>query len=652
MKKNIFVLTALLFFSSIFAQTNTTVAVSDEVYQILSNAEMRGLCSTLATVRPYTEKYILAKLDEILTNLENLEGARNSYKSATEYEVVAREKERFVRNYEKGFKGDWRTLGFRVDGGWGKIPVSLEFNNSISGFISDGVYSEGGNYFGYEIFDNVSFKGDIGKYVSYSASGYFGFTKMPLEKMGNYDIGYWWYDKVKEGEDGNYKDFAAPFDKNDAEIYKNIRRVNSFRNRSYLPYAFSKYWGGNVWHLGNMNAGGLEDWCGVDSFAFGINAEIHASFFDNRLELGAARIRREWAAMDEGASLIMNAKARPFFAFDVSVHLFPFLSLSGLTGFLEFPNQNFINGDAWPDTDSRYFQNVFSIGQLDLDFKYFHFDFGSTVVWPRRFDITYSMPLIDKVMHQDVIGDYDNLALFFDLKFRYPKVGSLWFSFYLDEMPEMNPVTVAKNMFSLDRYMFALQAGAKVNLPFLPFATLSFRYTKIEPYCYTHHSINYTPWYAHYLSESYVNNGESLGYYLPPNSDEFFVRLEARPSKFSMAALQYQLVRHGADFGSRQVDGSSLYSELPPSARGSMKKYFLKDGAYEWTNIVALQGSYDFKQFTVPVVLSCTLGFVYTFYTDTDSALGEKGSYHRIDTDEYKKTAGFIFTLGFTLFGR
>lgn len=652
MKKKIFALVAMLFSFGAFAQTNTTVEVSDEVYQILSNAEMRGLCSTLATVRPYTEKYIITKLDEILSNLENSENAKNPYKSKIEYEVVAREKERFVRDTEKGVKGDWRTLGFRIDGDWGKIPVSLELNNSISGFISNGAYSQNGNYFGYEVFDNINFKGDIGEYVSYYASGYIGLTKMPLEKMGTYDIGYWWYDKISEDNENNYTNFGAPFGKNDEDIYKDIRRVNSFRNRSYLPYAFSKYWGGSVRHLGNINAGGLEDWCGVDSLLFGMHAEIHASFFGNRFELGLARIRREWAAMDEGASLVMNAKARPFFAFDTSIHLFSFLSLSGLIGFLEFPNQNYINGEAWPKDDSYYFQNIFSIGQLDLDFKYVHFDFGSTVVWPRRMDLTYSMPLIDKVVHQDVIGDYDNLALFFDLKFRYPKIGSLWFSFYLDEMPELNPITVAKNMFSLDRYMFALQAGTKVSLPFLPFATLSFRYTKIEPYCYTHHSINYTPWYAHYLSESYVNNGESLGYYLPPNSDEFFIRLETHPSKFSMAALQYQLVRHGADFGPRQVDGSSLYSELPPGARGSMKKYFLKDGAYEWTNIVALQGSYDFKQFTVPVTLSCTLGLVHTFYTDTDSELGEKGGYHKIDDDYYKKTTVFIFTLGFTLFGR
>lgn len=214
------------------------------------------------------------------------------------------------------------------------------------------------------------------------------------------------------------------------------------------------------------------------------------------------------------------------------------------------------------------------------------------------------------------------------------------------------PLNKVKNMFELDRCMFAFQLGAKANIPFVPFGTLSFRYTKIEPYCYTHQAINYTPWYSDYISESYTNNGESLGYYLPPNSDEFHIKFQMRPSAFSSVALQYQLVRHGADYGSRQVDGSSLNSELPPEGRNNIKKYFLRDGAYEWTNIISLYGSYDFKQLKVPIVLNCSLGFVYSSFTDTDSSLGVKGDYHRIETDEYPVVKGFVATLGFTVFGR
>ena len=701
MKRSVFFGMFFIFVGVLFAQTNTTVNVNDEIYSILSNAEERGLCTTLSRIRPYTEKYILTKLDEILENLvaldggaqkvdssendgskifvenkaaaetdgaisegasgemnveegqiesaaENAEnenkekkGVKGTYKRTSEYTLILHEKERFT--HKKGF--DVRHLSYRIEGGKEKFPLSFEVGDSITGLVSGGVYSGADSSVGYELFDNLNFYGDLGKNISYYASVYFGLTLMPLQEMGTYDVGYWWYDE----DDENQKyDTSSP----DYATAKKTRTVKTFRNRSVIPYAYSKYWDGNIFYLSNMAANGTEGWPVVNSMGFGMFAELHASFLDNRIEVGVARMRREWAAMDDGASLVLNASARPFIGVDLYVHPFKFLSLSAVTGILEAPNQDYMNADAWRDDDFYHFQNAFTLVELDLDFKYVHFDFGSSVVWPKRLDLGYMFPLIDRVIYQDNIGDFDNLALFANLKLRYPGLGSIWASAYVDEIPSSNPLTVLKNMFEMDRFMFAFQLGAKANIPFVPFGTLSFRYTKVEPYCYTHQAINYTPWYSDYIAESYTNNGESLGYYLPPNSDEFHIKFQMRPSPFSLAALQYQLVRHGADYGSRQVDGSSLNSELPPSGRDNIKKYFLRDGAYEWTHIVSLHGSYDFKQFKAPIVLNCSLGFVYSSFTDTDSALGAKGDYHKIDTEEYSVVKGFVASLGFTIFGR
>ncbi|MBD5443750.1 MAG: hypothetical protein HDR34_10195 [Treponema sp.] len=690
-KRTVFMIVSFAVGWMLFAQTNTTVDVNDEIYSILSNAESRGLCTTLSEVRPYTEKYIIKKLDEILENLfggateksgvletnedariakngemlsENAftesnafeeegepfdESAENSiekkevkrtYKAITEYTLILREKERFV--HKKGF--DVRHLSYRIEGGKEKFPLSFEVGDSIVGLVSGGVYAKADSSVGYELFDNVNFYGDLGKNISYYATGYFGLTLMPLQEMGTCDVGYWWFD---DDESEKY-DTSSP----DYATAKKTRTVKTFRNRSVIPYTYSKYWDGNIFHLSNMTASGTEGWPIVNSMGFGMFGEIHASFLDNKIEIGVARLRREWAAMDDGASLVLNASARPFFGVDLSVRPFKFLSLSALTGILEAPNQDYMNSAAWKEDDTYHFQNAFTVAELDLDFKYVHFDFGSSVVWPKRLDLGYMFPLIDRVMYQDNLGDFDNVALFANVKVRYPGLGSIWFSSYIDEIPSSNPIKVLKNMFSMTRYMFAFQLGMDAHIPFVPFGKLSLRYTKIEPYCYTHHSINYTPWYSDYISESYTNNGESLGYYLPPNSDEIHIKFQMRPSAWSMAALQYQLVRHGADYGSRQVGGSSLYSELPNKGRDNLRKYFLRDGAYEWTHIVSLGVSYDFKQFKVPIVLNCSLGFVYSSFTDTDSALGVKGDYHKIDTDEYSAVTGFVATLGFTIFGR
>ena len=88
--------------------------------------------------------------------------------------------------------------------------------------------------------------------------------------------------------------------------------------------------------------------------------------------------------------------------------------------------------------------------------------------------------MLDRVVYQNNVGDYDNLALFTNLKLRYPGIGSVWGSFYLDEM---NSLTA--KIFEKTRCMFAYQAGGKANIPFLPFTSISLRYTKVEPYCYT-----------------------------------------------------------------------------------------------------------------------------------------------------------------------
>lgn len=188
---------------------------------------------------------------------------------------------------------------------------------------------------------------------------------------------------------------------------------------------------------------------------------------------------------------------------------------------------------------------------------------------------------------------------------------------------------------------------------------------KIEPYCYTHHAINYTPWYNHYIIENYTNNGESLGYYLPPNSDEFFFKFEAKPKANLNTSLQYQFIRHGAEYGSQQVPGSSLYSELSPYNRDELNKYFLRDGAYNWMHIISVSANIQNKKSKVPFMLYGTAGFMYSYYTMIDSDIynkrheygnnGNSGAdsktvYHFVNTDEYPVQFGGVLSLGIKLF--
>lgn len=652
-----------------FAQTNVTVDLSDEVYELLNNAEMRGLCPSLPTTKPYTEQFIMKTLDQISSNLDEKKDSLSAFVYNSEKESI----EYFKKRFERKNGMDWTKLKFRVETDT-DFPFSFEFNDSIDAGFSGGFYDKSScNATSYEVWNNFNFTGDIGKNLSYSIKAFVGILDVPLTVMGDYYIGNWWQSTGgKEDKTG----VPMPSDSNEddrsldddwVEYWsKKPRTVKSVKTYSYLPYKFKKNWDGSVYYFTNMSATGLKGWPIEPSLGFGMYGDLRASWLNDRLTVGFSRIDREWAAMDNGSSLVLNSSARPFLGIDLNFDLFDWLSFSTLFGSLEFPNQEYINGDAWyivdstgklgdrshyppGNNDALFFQNLYSLAKVSADFKYVYADFGSTVIYPKRLELGYIYPLIDNVVYQNSVGDFDNLGLFGDLKLSYPGIGSVWFSVYLDEIN-----LASKKFWEYTRCMYAWQAGAKASLPWLPFTNISFRYTKIEPYCYTHNATLYKPYMNYYMSTSYTNNGYSLGYYLEPNSDEFLLRFDTRILPELNIGFQYQLVRHGATWGSGQVEGSSIYSELVEASwlRDQKFKYFLKDGTYEWSNIIAFDCSYRFKKLPVPLQLNCGIAYVYDWFTGVDNNGQKNDSYHAIDTSEYPTTNGLVVNLGLRVFGK
>jgi hypothetical protein len=214
---------------------------------------------------------------------------------------------------------------------------------------------------------------------------------------------------------------------------------------------------------------------------------------------------------------------------------------------------------------------------------------------------------------------------------------------------------VVNNWHELDRSMIAVQAGINFPLPVLSFSSIKISYTAVNPYTYTHNR-NYNPWYGDISMETgYFNNGVSLGYYLPPNSDELLVRFKTMPTKDITALLQYQLIRHGADFGPHAVDGSNLYSELDPDKRDGanpiLKRYFLQDGAYQWTHIFKLGGEWAVPK--LPLAVFAEAGAIFSYFTDIEAGNANTGTpypYSIANTPDYRKSSGFVFKLGFRLF--
>ena len=649
MKKTFLLLAGLILFSSIAsAQMNVSVPVTDEIYEFLDLAQKKGLCSPLNSYKPYTRSQILETLRQIYSNSEKM--------SEEEIEIA----EDYLAAYEPNDEEKKKTFfQASVKNHNEDFPVSFNYKSEFEFVYSGGLYTDSDyDSFGMDNMYHVNFDGDIGKGLSYRLKGVIDFSWMPLMEIGEYFIGYPWENKLVD----DYLHGVTDENGNEYDVSNKTRIIKRFLNNSYLPYSYKKPWSGQFYFSKAMNAAGLEGWATSFGLGFSIDGEIRGSLLNNHIILGAGRIDREIAAMDNGSSLVLNAQAYPFMAVDAQFKLFDFLKFYTLTGILEYPNQDYINegelsvlNESENIDDSYYFQNAFSLNMIELDFKYLHFDFGSSVVWPKRFDIGYMFPLANYVEYQNHIGDCDNLALFGDLRFTIPGVGSLWGSVYLDEINGLN-----NNPFTKTRAMFAYQAGVKYLLPKLPFASLSFRYTKIEPYCYTHHSIDYTPWYDHYICENYTNNGESLGYYLPPNSDEFLLQFRIQPKIGVNLGASYQLIRHGADYGSQQVPGSNIYSELSPHNRDELKKYFLHDGAYNWIHILSTGGKVTLNT-KIPLSFYGNLGLMFSYFTIINpenydrSVYGNNGNCKDVDystpfdianTDEYPNLFGAVLTLG------
>ena len=137
-----------------------------------------------------------------------------------------------------------------------------------------------------------------------------------------------------------------------------------------------------------------------------------------------------------------------------------------------------------------------------------------------------------------------------------------------------------------------------------------------------------------------------------------------RPRHNIDTTFKYRMIRHGADYGSQQVPGSSLYSELSPYNRDKLKKYFLRDGAYNWMHILSAEASVALQYRTIPIKVFANAGLMYSYYTMIDGAVydkrkeygnnGNSGAdmftpFHIVDTDEYPALFGAVLTLGVSL---
>jgi len=374
----------------------------------------------------------------------------------------------------------------------------------------------------------------------------------------------------------------------------------------------SLYSGGDIIDFAswNINPKAYAGWPDEPAFSYGLEAELNGAFFNRHLLLRLGRVRRGWGGDFGETSLFINAHTRPFSALEGTILPLSWLNISFLGGALERFNEN----NQWPNNEP--FINMLSAAQIELNpSMYINLNIGGAAVLLKQL----------------------NTAFFTGLKLRVPGLFTLWGSIFIDPL---NPSSV--DFFSMNGNSYAYQAGLKTVIHWLSLASFTISYTKIEPYCYT--GERNSP------DSAFISGGESLGYYLPPNSDELLLRFEYTLFTVIKTYVQFQMIRHGVDYGYGAVGGSSLYDTL---ADDYFTSHFLKDGVYQWDNIIKLGGSCNLKTVGgsargVPLSIYAETGLAVTNFTNTDA--GNEASHDPSSNSVYQSGTYFIFSIGFRLF--
>jgi hypothetical protein len=489
------------------------------------------------------------------------------------------------------------------------ISIDLAVSHDLNG--SGAFYFEQARFNGgFDTWINMRASGNLGRSVSYFADIGVALLYANREYMGSWPI--------KVASDEETAVYSYPL--------------------GYFPYTYRSSWGGFVFPVTELKSDGPTGWPDSTSIGFNLLCEVAGTALDDLLLWSIGRNNHEAGSIIEGYSLVLNKAAQPFFSFDIQIKPLSWLNLYSLSGILEYYDAIDIQKSA--ETS----QNAFSLAMITVNYKeYFQIDAGSSVIWPKRFELGYLFPLTFPLLYQNFTGDFDNLSLFGNIKLQYPGLGFLWFSLFIDE------VNIDREFLHLDREMYAFQMGLQCIIPFSFTNSLTISYTKVEPYCYTHQKVK-VPWYDIPMEQAYTNHGYGLGYYLPPNSDEIKIVFAATLTQQIGLNAQLQLIRHGADYGDSLVDGSSYLSELKEDDRGTdpaLRKYFLHDGAYQWIYIVKTGVKWDLPK--LPISLFGEAGIVFSYFTNIEAGKANSGDsypYFKIDTSEYPKTTGFIVSIG------
>lgn len=412
---------------------HTSIPIEHRVYKILDVAEIRGLIERQVAAKPFSAAKVMDLLTEIQKSKESL--------SSSEKQELTSLMQEFDRSYGLApspisdvlSTGFFRTYDPETKIG-ASMGISLATTQTVSLVTKE--YDSRNSVFAF-------LKGDLGEDISF------------------------------------HMNFGVLMD-----------RLN---NRVFLPTDFTIQ--GEGFYMLLSKGGRQIKTIPTDGFYSGLalSPEISASYFDGAVNLRWGSIKRDWGPGLN--NLQLSGSARTIEGIELQIDVTPWLHFMVLNGSLgKFSVSTIEDGtdtklffsDYFYDDKPYYrFENNFSSQRVEFNAtKNLTLSIYESVVWQKRFELGYLNPLSIYMFQQNNLGDIDNMLAGIDFnytlanKFRfYGAVGAT----------ELNKIGSLKAMLTAPRNMLAFQAGVTIPLPIGSFSSLTFQWTYLAPFFYSHY---------------------------------------------------------------------------------------------------------------------------------------------------------------------
>ncbi|MDY0288619.1 MAG: hypothetical protein RBR15_07335 [Sphaerochaeta sp.] len=422
---------AMVALASLGAALHTSVPIGHRAYRILDVAEIRGLIGRQTGARPFSADTVMTLLEEVQTR-----GAELTISEKDEIASLLKEFE-LSYGYADSTMADLFSTGFyRTYNPEKKLGASIGANLATeqTASLKTGEYDSRNTL-------QAFIKGDLGEHISFNMN------------------------------------FGLNMDKLD--------------NRVFLPTEFTIP--GEGFYM-NLAKGGsqLRE---IPSAGFNtglvLAPELGASFFGGDVRLRWGSIKRDWGPALN--NLMVSGSARSIDGIELSLDLTSWLRYTVLTGSMgkvslaRLGGELFFSDDFQTDKPYYRFDNNLSAHRVELDATpNLTLAIFESVVWGKRFELGYLNPLTIYMFEQNNLGDIDNMLA--GLDFNYTLGNKVRFYGSI-ATTEVNKIGSLKTMITAPRNILAFQAGVTLPLPIGSFSSLTFQWTYLAPFFYSHYPL-------------------------------------------------------------------------------------------------------------------------------------------------------------------